>query len=171
MTTLYSPGKQLQINRWWMLIGILSDLRNLQRETIHVEFYLTFRKSLTLWSRPPHFSFIHSVALMTVQGLHFPPETNRWNLPLVEWRWEVCCCLFLCTKMKKQRFSLPEQFPKHIWSVFSSASVAVCVNMCVCVCVYVMHFVDHAVSAIGILDASQNPLRQKKEMTHLFLCP
>ena len=121
----------------------------------------------------------------------FPPETDLFtpgllfyrvgNLHFVEWGRKVCCCLFVWDKTKKKkkkkrkRFSLPGQssFLNTFGVFFSSGSAAICVHACVCVCVCVclpqLHFVDDAVTAVGILDAYQSLSGQKKETIYLFL--
>lgn len=42
--------------------------------------------------------------------------------------------------------------------------------MCICVCLPLIHFVDDAVTAVGILDAYQSLSRLKTETIYLFLC-
>lgn len=80
-------------------------------------------------------------------------------------------CLFVCLGQRgKKRFSLPglSSFLNTFGVFFSSGSAAICV--CVCVCVPQLHFVDDAVTAVGILDASQSLYRQKQGGRYIFSC-
>lgn len=98
--------------------------------------------------------------------------------------------LFVCLSLKEREeiFSpRVKQFPKHIQIVVSSGSAAICVFVCVYVCVFLsqkmVHYVDDAVTAVGILDEhpnlkshqDQNAYRHVNTYmharTHSLLCP
>ena len=124
---------------------------------------------------------------MTKGKSFFPKQTcscraccsTEWGICTL-WSGEGKCvavCLFGTKqkkkKRKKERFSLLGQssFLNTFGVFFSSGSAAICVHACVCVCVCLpqLHFVDDAVTAVGILDAYQSLSRQKKETIYLFL--
>ena len=118
-----------------------------------------------------------------MKGRSFPLKADLFMLNLLlhrertsaQWSQDgnVCSCLFVWDENGKKWFSLLAQssFLNTFGVFFSSGSVAICVCVWLCLCVWLpqLHFVDDAVTAVGILDASQSLSRQKQGTIYLLL--